>query len=75
MGGGGTLGFVQGSISGAAKDFNFTGGSITDVTLATTATTKSRISGTISAPPSIPSETVWLNGAKLKRPPRLQKPA
>ncbi len=48
--GAGTLGFVQGAINGAAKDFNFSTGTITDVTLAATATTRSRISGTISTP-------------------------
>jgi hypothetical protein len=48
--GGVSFGFVQGSINGSAKDFSLTSGTITDVTLSATATTKSRINGTISAP-------------------------
>jgi hypothetical protein len=50
--GGGGFGLVQGAINGAAKDFNFTTGTITDVTLAATATAKSRINGSISTPGS-----------------------
>lgn len=44
-----TLGVVQGTINGAARDFSFTSGTITDVTLNATAVPRTSISGSITA--------------------------
>lgn len=43
--GGGTLGFVRGTMNGAATDFNFTAGTISTGTITGTATTKQSIAG------------------------------
>ena len=53
-----TLGFVNGNINGAATDFNLTSGTVTNGTIATTATTKQSISSLVSAG----GQTVTFNG-------------